>query len=167
MLLCYSNRDSFDKPKKSHSIAIFREAMNRPKPGTVATVIVLSLIAMMNQSVLAAVAPAAVHNIHNNEMLENVPVGQQVVLRTHLSNGKDLPQSYLIVLEVRDSNAITVYLAWQNVTVAPNSTYEMGASWAPDGIGKYTVRALGIPNPQEPGIVDNFAFSEITVVERH
>ena len=35
----------------------------------------------------------------------------------------------VIILEMRDQNSVTTYLAWQSAKVAPNYAYTAGVSW--------------------------------------
>ncbi len=35
----------------------------------------------------------------------------------------------VIILDMRDQNGVTTYLAWQSAKVPPNETYTAGASW--------------------------------------
>lgn len=93
------------------------------------------------------------------EKITYFDLGQQVVLRTSIHNGRDTVQPFVILTEIRDSAGVTVYLSWQSGTMIAYGNYTMESSWTPDtvcwienpGCNQYELRGFvidGFENPQ-------------------
>ncbi len=95
--------------------------------------------------------------------ISEVKAGQQVVLTTTVINKNDQAQPFVALIEVRDSNDVTVYLAWQTGTLNPSGQANIGLSWTPDNSDSYTVRAFVISSLDKPTILSKVAQSPITV----
>jgi hypothetical protein len=107
-------------------------------------------------------SPPSLKDISGNE-IDEVGVGQQVVLSTTIQNNNDEPQPFVALIEVRDSDGITVFLAWQTGTLNANGEAEVGLSWTPEEAGDYTVRTFVISELAAPDILSPVAESETTV----
>lgn len=97
------------------------------------------------------------------ETLDEVSVGQQVVLTTNVVNTEASPQSFVALIEVRDSNGVTVFLAWQTGTLSANGQTQVGLSWTPDIADDYEVRTFVISDLNNPTILSPVETSNITV----
>jgi hypothetical protein len=78
----------------------------------------------------------------NGKRIKHVISGQQVTFSKFLFNGKDAPQPFFFVFEIRDEREFTHYLAWQNSTLPAKSQVNVGASWTTENPGKYKIRTL-------------------------
>lgn len=52
-----------------------------------------------------------------------------ISLSVHNNLYLDEVKPLVIILDMRDQNGVTTYLAWQSAKVAPNDTYTAGVSW--------------------------------------
>lgn len=95
--------------------------------------------------------------------LDDVSAGQQVVLATIIINNVDEPTPFTALIEVRDSNDVTVYLAWQTGVLAAGGQSEVGLSWTPENPGDYTVRTFVISDLDNPRVLSLVVESDITV----
>jgi hypothetical protein len=60
----------------------------------------------------------------------------------HVDTTRD--QQFVTVVEVRDTEGITAYLAWQSGIIGPGQSYTLTASWVADKPGEYFVRSFVI-----------------------
>jgi hypothetical protein len=75
-------------------------------------------------------------------ILPSIAVGQQAILSTAIANNNDASQPFVALVEVRDSQGMTVFLEWQTGTLNPSGEAEVGLSWTPDKAGSYNVRTF-------------------------
>jgi hypothetical protein len=102
------------------------------------------------------------HDVSGNKLTE-VSAGQQVVLTTNVLNKSTSPTPFVALIEVRDDNGVTVYLAWQTGSLNPNGQAQVGLSWTPDVSGNYQVRTFVISDLAHPQVLSEVATSNITV----
>lgn len=85
-----------------------------------------------------------------------VPVDHQILLEGAIIDTCIEPNHpVLVLLEVRDSQGITAFFAWQNMTMSQDEQANIGVSWRPEKIDDYTIRmftfhclnCLGILHP--------------------
>ena len=97
---------------------------------------------------------------------QNVPSvtsGSQIVLQSTLVNNQPGPQPYAAIVEVRDSNDITVSLQWQTGTLPQGGSQGIGVSWTPDQPGTYHVRVFVLTNLSNPQVLSPTTTSDIVV----
>ena len=70
--------------------------------------------------------------------INNISVGQQVVLQSNMENNLGTDQKFAYILQIKDSENITVMIAWMNGKIPKGETFDIGLSWIPDAAGKYT-----------------------------
>lgn len=97
-------------------------------------------------------------------ILNNVTENTQVVLSTTLKNTKTTEQRFVALIEVRDSNGMTVLLAWQAGVLNALET-EVGISWTPEQADDYEVRVFVISDLASPHILSLIESNTVTVVE--
>jgi len=95
--------------------------------------------------------------------LDNVSVGQQVILSTTIANNLDKDQQFAAIIEVRDSSGITVFLAWQTGILNSEDETEVGLSWIPSSAGQFTARTFIISGLDNPQILSGVQKSEFSV----
>ena len=74
--------------------------------------------------------------------LNSVSVGQQVIVSADLANGQDDSQLFAYLVQIQDSNGITVKLAWIDGSLSSGQTLSPGISWDPTEVGSYTATAF-------------------------
>jgi hypothetical protein len=95
--------------------------------------------------------------------IDEVNVGQQVVLSTTIANNVDADQPFVALVEVRDSDEATIFLAWQTGILDSNDDAEVGLSFMPDKPGTYSIRTFVISSLSDPQILSAVEESELTV----
>jgi len=70
--------------------------------------------------------------------LASVGVDQQVQITADLANGQDREQSFAYLVQVQDSNGVTISLAWITGSLAAGQSFSPALSWTPDAAGTYT-----------------------------
>lgn len=93
--------------------------------------------------------------------------GKQAMLSTVITNNSDQLRSFVGLLEVRESDGVTVFLAWQSGILYPNSQTKIGVSWTPDRPGDYEVRTFAVShldlNLGSPHVLSEVEMLEFTV----
>jgi translation initiation factor IF-1 len=85
----------------------------------------------------APAANARVVDAFGNSLAE-VQVDQQVQITADLANGQDREQSFAYLVQIQDSNGVTVSLAWITGSLAPGQSFSPALSWIPTAPGTYT-----------------------------
>ncbi|HEX7032255.1 MAG TPA: hypothetical protein VF172_04575, partial [Nitrososphaera sp.] len=91
-------------------------------------------------------------------------VGSSVTLSTVVANNNNEPQPFVALIEVRDSDGVTVFLALQGGTLEPTGLADIGALWQPDQTGMFEVRAFVLSNIIGGVVLSPVASSEIAVI---
>ncbi|HSB50791.1 MAG TPA: hypothetical protein VLC72_05640 [Nitrosopumilaceae archaeon] len=80
-----------------------------------------------------------------------VYVDKQVQIVTDLSNSQDRFQSFAYIVQVKDSDGVTVSLAWITGSLSPNQHLSPALSWTPEKAGVYVAEIFvwnSITNPE-------------------
>ena len=82
--------------------------------------------------------------------IDAVSVDQQVQITADLSNGQDRDQAFAYLIQIQNSDGVTVSLSWIAGSLSPGQSFSPSASWTPTSVGTYTVTAFvweSIDNP--------------------
>ena len=82
--------------------------------------------------------------------IDAVSVDQQVQITADLSNGQDRDQDFAYLIQIQNSEGVTVSLSWIAGSLSPGQSFSPSASWTPTSVGTYTVTAFvweSIDNP--------------------
>jgi hypothetical protein len=85
------------------------------------------------------------------------------VISTNHSNETARELEFVVIIEVRDSDNTTVFLALQSGTLEPNGSTAVGTSWTAGEPSAYFFRTFTISNLQDPSILSAVAEAEIVV----
>lgn len=128
--------------------------------------IAIALIVPLNAFALtpAVMTPQKplVQDISGNP-LSVITSGQQVVINTNHSNETARELEFVVIIEVRDSDNTTVFLALQSGTLEPNGRTAVGTSWTAGEPSAYFFRTFTISGLQDPSILSAVAEAEIIV----
>ncbi|MEW6603898.1 MAG: hypothetical protein AB1351_04325 [Thermoproteota archaeon] len=61
--------------------------------------------------------------------LEFITVGKQVTISRSFTTIIEGPKQFLALFEIRDSDGVSVYIAWQTGIVNPKNDVAVGVSW--------------------------------------
>lgn len=91
-------------------------------------------------------------------------VGDSLTLSTSITNNNEKSQPFVVIIEVRDSNDVTVFLALQSGTLDPSGSTNIGVLWQPYQAGTFEVRTFAITSISgEVELLSSPAVSEIIV----
>ena len=82
--------------------------------------------------------------------LAEVSVDQQVQIAADLANGQNRDQSFAYLVQIQDSNGVTVSLAWITGSLSPGQSFSPALSWIPTSSGTYTATVFvweSVDNP--------------------
>ena len=80
----------------------------------------------------------------------DISVGQQVVLQSSVKNNQLIDQKFAYIMHIKDSDGITIMIAWINGEIPSSKTFDIGLSWMPDAKGDYDVAVFvwqSVANP--------------------
>ncbi|MEM2759219.1 MAG: hypothetical protein QXU32_09570 [Nitrososphaerales archaeon] len=86
----------------------------------------------------------------NKTKLKEVRIGQQVMLQSKASNNMTSYQPFTYIVQVKNSENITVMLAWMSGELSPRRSFDLAVSWIPEKSGKYNIEIFAwkdITNP--------------------
>lgn len=101
---------------------------------------------------------------------DEVPYGTQLTIeallsahcyRTQNENGN---YQFTALMEVRDSDGITQYLAVQQGEIVPWTESSFAISWVPETPGEYEIRAFSLGDLHNSGVLSQVVTIRITVV---
>ena len=82
--------------------------------------------------------------------IDAVSTDQQVQITADLSNGQDRDQDFAYLIQIQNSEGVTVSLSWISGSLSPGQSFSPSASWTPTSVGTYDVTAFvweSIDNP--------------------
>ena len=111
----------------------------------------------------APVANARVVDAFGNSLAE-VSVDQQVQIEADLVNGQDGDQSFAYLVQVQDSDGVTVSLAWITGQLSAGQSFSPALSWIPSASGSYEATVFVWESVDNPTALSDTASVSITVV---
>lgn len=91
------------------------------------------------------------------------PLGTQLVLSTIVENSNDV-QQYVVIIEARDENGVTVFLGLQSGTLALGNSSSIETSWTPEAVGDYQIRTFVISSLADGEVLSDVSVSETIIV---
>ena len=82
--------------------------------------------------------------------LSSVSVDQQVQITCDVANGQDREQAFAYLIQVQDSDGVTVSLAWITGSLSPGQSFSPALSWIPTAADAYDITAFvweSVDNP--------------------
>ena len=138
-----------------------------PEPYTTSDDIDVSATAVIGTTVppleRAPVANARVVDAFGNSLAE-VSVDQQVQIEADLVNGQDGDQSFAYLVQVQDSDGVTVSLAWITGQLSDGQSFSPALSWIPSASGSYEATVFVWESVDNPTALSDTASVSITVV---
>jgi hypothetical protein len=91
------------------------------------------------------------------------PLGTQLVLSTTIENNFDA-QEYVVIIEARDENGVSVFIGLQSGTLAPDTSSSIEASWTPESPGDYQIRTFAISSLEDGEVLSGVSVSNTLIV---
>ena len=116
------------------------------------------IVSITSTTIIGTIVPplerAPATNLRINDSfgssIDAVSVDQQVQIVADLSNGQDRDQDFAYLIQIQDSDGVTVSLSWIAGSLSPGQSFSPSASWTPTFVGTYDVTAFvweSIDNP--------------------
>jgi hypothetical protein len=83
-------------------------------------------------------------------MLNKVTLNQQVQIASDLANKQNKDQPFAYLVQIQDSNGITVSLSWITGSLSQNQSLTLSQSWTPTIAGTYTAQIFVWQSITEP-----------------
>jgi len=93
-----------------------------------------------------------------------VSVDQQVQIAATVSNGQSGDQAFAYLVQVQDSNGVTVSLAWITGSLTAGQSMSPALSWTPDASGSYTATVFVWESVDNPTALSPTVSVDIDVV---
>ncbi|MFQ5969261.1 MAG: hypothetical protein ACE5J2_02030, partial [Nitrososphaerales archaeon] len=86
---------------------------------------------------------------------ETAGIGEQLTIQSEVTNNQNIIQSFAYIVQIKDSNDLTVKISWMTGELEPNQSLQVGISWVPDSAGDFTVEvfvweSIDTPVPLSP-----------------
>jgi len=91
------------------------------------------------------------------------PLGTQLVLSTVVENNFDA-QGYVVIVEARDENGVTVFLDLQSGSLATDDSSSIEASWTPEAAGDYQIRTFVVSSLESGQVLSGVSISDTSVI---
>src|SRR2546422_6410262 len=94
----------------------------------------------------------------SGNVINKVSANQQVQIVSDVINKQSRDQPFAYLVQIQDSNGITLSLSWIGGTLSPNQAISLGQSWMPRTAGTYTAQifvwqSIGNPNALSPPLI--------------
>ena len=89
--------------------------------------------------------------------------GISLALSTTVTNNNNDQEVFVALIEVRDSNDVTVFLSWQSGNLESRGTTDISVAWLPDNAGLYQVRTFVLSSLGNGEVLSPVATSDFTV----
>lgn len=110
---------------------------------------------------------------NDGNIISQLHVGQQAIIRASLISDSDTEQPYLLIVEVRDGNGATRELFWQSGVITANGNYTFEMSWAAtddcwlddvECANNYEIRSSAVSSFTDPQVIGFVAITRGIVV---
>ena len=110
--------------------------------------------------------PPPIITDNEGNSIELITVGKQVTISKSFRTTIDSSRPFLALFDVRDSDGVSVYIAWQTGMVIPRNDVVVGISWMPEEAGDYEIRTFLISDWTNPEVLSPVASTNLKVMER-
>lgn len=97
---------------------------------------ILALLCM-SLAVLITLPAYADQTVSLGESAKQVEVGKQVQIEADLQNNQDISQDFAYIVQIQNSDGVTVSLSWLTGSLLPAQKFSPAISWIPEEIGSY------------------------------
>jgi plastocyanin len=92
--------------------------------------------------------------------------GQQIFIKAKIRNTLEINQSYTYLVQVKDSNNVTVFLALKGGSISPLGTSSPSISWTPENEGTYSIEVFIWNNISIPEVLSSHIGKSTLVVHK-
>ncbi len=85
----------------------------------------------------SAAEPSLVNSFGEN--VSQIVTGEQLLIQSEVTNAQNKKQPFAYIVQVKDSQGITVSLSWVTSELPPNESLKVAQSWLPSTAGRYSI----------------------------
>ncbi|MFQ5969940.1 MAG: hypothetical protein ACE5J2_05555 [Nitrososphaerales archaeon] len=89
---------------------------------------------------------------HFGDRIDRIFTGEPIIVETEVTNNLEEEQSFIYILQVKDSNGFTVMLTWIKGTMRAFGALDPGISWTPEETGDYSIEIFVWKSLEDPGL---------------
>ena len=101
-------------------------------------------------------------DFRGNTVSENIIVNQLVVITADITNGQEVSQDFVYIVQIKDSQNTIRYFNFFKAEVAPAKTFSPGVSWTPNISGKFVVEIYVWDSFDNPEPLSDFIILNLT-----
>jgi len=90
--------------------------------------------------------------------------GQQIIIEREITNSEDATQPFIYILQVKNSDGITVLLSWIDGELPPNGSVRMSQTWIPDVSDQHKAELFVWESMENPKILAPMRSVTINVI---
>ena len=121
-----------------------------PRPYTISDQKQIVSTAKVNDlalDVTSTLAVSAEITDSNDKPLHHCIKGENVKIKTNVSNTKDEVVSAYIITQIKDSNNVIQHLSWSTINITPGKTSDINSEWIMKNDGVHTFEIFVLHNP--------------------
>ena len=124
-----------------------------PRPYTISDQKQIVSTAKVNDlalDVTSTLAVSAEITDSNDKPLHHCIKGENVKIKTNVSNTKDEVVSAYIITQIKDSNNVIQHLSWSTINITPGKTSDINSEWIMKNDGAHTFEIFVLDNLVDP-----------------
>ena len=124
-----------------------------PRPYTISDQKQIVSTAKVNDlalDVTSTLAVSAEITDSNDKPLHHCIKGENVKIKTNVSNTKDEVVSAYIITQIKDSNNVIQHLSWSTINITPGKTSDINSEWIMKNDGAHTFEIFVVDNLGNP-----------------
>ncbi len=131
--------------------------------------IIITLLLSLNStqfvsSTIITIPPPTITDGEGN-LLDVPTVGKQVTISRSFTANIESSRQFLALFEIRNSDGVSVYIAWQTGIIYPKDDVVVGVSWMPEEAGDYDVRTFLLSNLTQPEVLSVVGSHDLKVID--
>ena len=124
-----------------------------PRPYTISDQKQIVSTAKVNDlalDVTSTLAVSAEITDSNDKPLHHCIKGENVKIKTNVSNTKDEVVSAYVITQIKDSNNVIQHLSWSTINITPGKTSDINSEWIMKNDGAHTFEIFVLDNLVDP-----------------
>ena len=124
-----------------------------PRPYTISDQKQIVSTAKVNDltlDVTSTLAVSAEITDSNDKPLHHCIKGENVKIKTNVSNTKDEVVSAYVITQIKDSNNVIQHLSWSTINITPGKTSDINSEWIMKNDGVHTFEIFVLDNLENP-----------------
>lgn len=110
-------------------------------------------------------SPPGLNSVFSPPIRDPWPGIEWVVSSTYTNNDAIHDWAGYFIVEVRDSNGVTILLDLQSRIINAGNRMEVGIPWTPQQVGRYELRTFAISSFENPRILSPTSSSEVSIAQ--